>query len=80
MIDPSSSSFKSVSWSSEIGIFWTLGTYDLTDFDYLTTIQFDEISSKNLYEARFAARERGAGAGLLMGQWEGGGDFSFIFN
>ena len=62
MIDQSRSSFKGVSWSSDIGIFWTWGGWDVTDFDYLTSMQFDEISSKNLYELAERGR-RGPGRG-----------------
>ena len=49
LIDQSTSAFKNVSWTSDMGIFWTWGNYDVSDFDYLTTMQFDEISTKNLY-------------------------------
>jgi len=44
------SSFSTASWTSDVGVFWTWGQYGLADFDYLTTMQFDEISSKNLYD------------------------------
>ena len=43
------SSFSTVEWTSDIGIFWTYGKDALSSLDYLTKMQFDEISSKNLY-------------------------------
>lgn len=44
------SSFSTVEWTSDIGIFWTYGKDALSSLNYLTKMQFDEISSKNLYE------------------------------
>ena len=57
-------SFSTVSWTSDVGIFCTWGQYGLTDLDYLTTMQFDEISSKNLYDVvGWLAPRRGVGCG-----------------
>lgn len=66
-------------WSSPVGIFWTWGNYDVSDFGYLTTMQFDEISTKNLYEAvRVGGRVHAAyirRLGRVVGH-----DITFIFN
>ena len=61
------SSFNAVQWTSDVGIFWTWGKYDLTDFDYLTSMQFDEISTKNLYDLAAA----GIGDGWRRVMWPG---------
>ncbi|MES2252480.1 MAG: protein kinase [Pseudomonadota bacterium] len=54
---------NSATWTSPVGIIWTYGGWDdVAWYDYLTTKQFDEISSKNLYEnwcGVFCARWRG---------------------
>ena len=60
------SSFSTVEWTSAIGIFWTYGKDALSSLDYLTKMQFDEISSKNLYE--LAAARAGIGRLLPHGQ------------
>jgi tetratricopeptide (TPR) repeat protein len=73
------SSFNAVQWTSDVGIFWTWGQYGLTDFDYLTSMQFDEISTKNLYDLRGGAvRAQRSVVGLCCGGVRGG--VSFIFN
>ena len=77
------SSFNAVRWRSDVGIFWTWGEYDLTDFDYLTSMQFDEISTKNLYDLAAAARRASrGGAEPRSPGWApvAGRVFSFIFN
>ena len=56
------SPFKNLKWGSDVGIFWTWGEDGLGDFYYLTSMRFDEISSKNLQEVYRAA----AGAGLWV--------------
>ena len=67
------SSFSTVEWTSDIGIFWTHGKDALRYLCYLTKMQFEEISSVNLYvvcpgrRRRVRRRPREAG-------------FSFIFN
>jgi serine/threonine protein kinase len=72
------SSFSTVSWESDVGIFWTYGKYDLTRFDYLTSMQFDKISSKNLYECGGRSVRPAA---VRAAAWWGGSirAFSFIF-
>lgn len=66
------SSFSTVEWTSDIGIFWTYGNDALSSLDYLTKMQFDGISSKNLCE--LAPSRRGCGGRLAptdRGLWRG---------
>jgi hypothetical protein len=70
MIDKAQHAFKSVAWYAPIGIFWSWGKYDLSDFDYLTSMEFDDISSKNLYGlgARAGRQPRARWCGFT-GRW-----------
>ncbi len=51
--------WKGVNWSSDVGIFWSWGTYEIGDFAYLTTTSFDEISSQNLLKLSRSAHADG---------------------
>lgn len=48
MIDQSNSAWRNVEWSSDIGLFWSFGNWDLLDYEYITNKSFDEISSEDL--------------------------------
>lgn len=71
LIDQSSSAFKYVRWSSDVGIFWTHGRDDVDSFDYVTTKQFDEISTTNLRDFY-----RGLSRDGRMHQLESAGEFA----
>ena len=73
-------SFSTVSWTSDVGIFWTWGQYGLTDLDYLTSMQFDEISTKNLHGLAATAARRGRVRGAFACDGREERRFSFIFN
>ena len=55
-------------WTSPVGILWTYGNWSETDGDcgYLTNKQFDEISTKNLYENWCESAARGQHLGLRI--------------
>jgi hypothetical protein len=76
VVDNSNSAFKSIQWSSDVGIFWTWGQYVLSGFDYLTNKQFEDISSENLYDNWGRARR-----GMPIARVSRGSDgFTFIFS
>ncbi len=55
--------WKDIAWSSDVGVFWSYGQWDLRDFAYLTRLAFDEISSQNLLKL-YGARRLGPGGGV----------------
>lgn len=50
MVDKKSNQWKALPWSSDVGIFWSYGNWDLENFDYLVTMGFTDISSQNLFK------------------------------
>ena len=55
-------------WTSPVGILWTYGNWSDTDgdCDYLTNKQFDEISTKNLYENWVSCSRVGSKACMMV--------------